>query len=120
MRYYICMGRAYITVVETASFISAAKDCMTDDERSEAVDMIAQDPECGSLLVGGGGIRKARFKSGGKGKSGGVRVVYYYHDQKVPVFLLTVFAKKERANLSKSELSKLAKVAKVLAQMYGV
>ena len=113
------MGRAYITVVETSSFISAAKGCMTDDERSEAIDMIAQNPECGSILVGGGGIRKVRFSVGGRGKSGGVRIVYYFHNMDVPVFLLTVFAKNERATLSKDELSQLAKVAKTLARKYG-
>lgn len=114
------MGRAYITVVETSSFISAAKGCMTDEERTAAIDMIAQDPECGNLLVGGGGIRKVRFSVGGRGKSGGVRIVYYYHDMNVPVFLLTVFAKNERAGLSKDELSQLAKVAKAMARKYGV
>lgn len=114
------MGRAYITVVETASFISAAKDCMTDEERAEAVGMIARNPECGNLLVGGGGIRKVRFSVGGRGKSGGVRIVYYYHDMDVPVFLLTVFAKNERATLTKDELGQLAKAAKSLARKYGV
>jgi hypothetical protein len=114
------MGRAYITVVETTSFISAAKGCMTDDERSAAIDMIAQDPECGALLVGGGGIRKVRFSAGGRGKRGGVRIVYYFHNMDVPVFLLTVFAKNERATLSKDELSQLAKASKTLARKYGV
>lgn len=93
---------------------------MTDEERSEAIDMIAQDPECGDLLVGGGGIRKVRFSVGGRGKSGGVRIVYYFHNLNVPVFLLTVFAKNERATLSKDDLSQLAKVAKTLARKYGV
>jgi len=120
MEYILIMDKAFITVVETSSFISAAKGCMTDDERAEAVDMIAQSPGCGDVLVGGGGIRKVRFPVGGRGKSGGVRIVYYYHDLTVPVFLLTVFAKNERANLSKEELSQLAKAAKTLAHNYGV
>jgi len=113
------MGRAYITVVETGSFVSAAKGCLTEEERFEAIDMIAQNPECGDLLVGGGGIRKVRFSVGGRGKSGGVRIVYYFHNLNVPVFLLTVFAKNECATLSKAELSQLAKVAKTLARTYG-
>ena len=65
-----------ITVVESASFQTDAKRCMTDNERSEAITMIAANPECGDLISGGGGIRKVRFAIGGKGKSGGVRIIY--------------------------------------------
>jgi len=72
-----------------------------------------------TFLFGGGGIRKVRFSVGGRGKSGGVRIVYYFHNLNVPVFLLTVFAKNERAALSKEDLSQLAKVAKTLARKYG-
>ena len=113
------METSYITVVETGSFISASKGCMTESERSNAIAMIAENPECGDIIVGGGGIRKIRFAVGSKGKSGGVRVIYYFHNEEVPVFLLTVFAKNERADLSKSELNQLAKAAKLLALKYG-
>jgi len=107
------------TVVETVAFINAAKSCMTDRERSEAIAMLAADPERGALLEGGGGIRKVRFAVGGRGKSGGVRIIYYFHDEHRPIFLLTVFAKNERANLSRAERNALAKVAKQLAMAYG-
>ena len=70
------MSSTLITVVETASFLADAKRCMTDNERSEAITMIAANPECGDLISGGGGIRKVRFAIGGKGKSGGVRIIY--------------------------------------------
>lgn len=70
------MKSELITVVETASFLADAKACMTDDERIEAINMIAAHPECGDLISGGGGIRKVRFATGGKGKSGGVRIIY--------------------------------------------
>src|SRR5262245_44930631 len=52
------------------------------------------------LMEGTGGVRKVRFVVGGRGKSGGVRVVYYFHNEAMPVYLLTVFAKNEKANLS--------------------
>jgi hypothetical protein len=57
-----------ITVVESASFVTDAKGCMTDDERTEAINMIAANPECGDVVTGGGGIRKVRFAIGGRGK----------------------------------------------------
>jgi len=92
---------------------------MSDGERVVAIDMIAGAPECGDLIEGGGGIRKVRFGVGGRGKSGGVRIVYYYPCQGVSVFLLTVFAKNEKANLTQLERNMLAKAAKAIATAYG-
>lgn len=111
--------RLLLTVVETRSFIGAAKECMTDAERFDAITMIADNPECGDLIPGGGGIRKVRFVIGGQGKRGGVRIIYYFHNPTVPVFLLTVFAKNERSNLARAELNQLAEAAKLLARKYG-
>lgn len=62
----------------------------------------------GVVMKETGGIRKMRFAIGGRGKSGGVRVVFYYHSDSVPVFLLAVFAKNEKDNLSKAERNILA------------
>lgn len=108
-----------ITIVETTSFLADAKVCMTDVERTEAINMIAAHPECGDLISGGGGIRKVRFAIGGKGKSGGVRIIYYYHNERVPTFLLAVFAKNDQANLTRAETNMLGNVAKMLAKKYG-
>ncbi len=92
---------------------------MSEIERFAAIDMIGRDPERGVVVEGGGGIRKVRFAVGGRGKSGGVRIVYYYHNDECPVFPLTVFAKNERDNLSRAELNALARVAKGIARTYG-
>ena len=108
-----------ITVVETVSFLADAKECMTEEERTAAIYMIAANPDCGTLIPGGGGIRKVRFAIGGRGKSGGVRIIYYFHNQSVPIFLLAVFAKNERANLNRSEINMLGAAAKMLARKYG-
>lgn len=113
------MKQALITVVETTSFMTDAKVCMTNEERTEAINMIAANPECGDIIPGGGGIRKVRFGIGGRGKSGGVRIIYYFHNQRVPVFLLAVFAKNEQANLTRAEINQLGNAAKMLARRYG-
>lgn len=60
-----------------------------------------------------------RWSAQGKGKSGGVRVIYYYHDATMPLFLLTVFGKGEKANLSKAERNELAKLTPLLLKHYG-
>ena len=80
--------------------------------------MVATDPECGDVMAGTGGFRKARFARQGMGKSGGARVIYIYHSEKLPVFLITVFAKNRKANLSKEERNALAKRAKQLFEAY--
>jgi hypothetical protein len=76
-------------------------------------------PQTGVVLQGTGGIRKFRWASGNKGKSGGVRVIYYFYNESIPLFLLSVFGKKEKANLSKSERNELAKFTKQLVKNYG-
>jgi hypothetical protein len=70
-------------------------------------------------MQGTGGIRKLRWSAQGRGKSGGVRVIYYCHNDVVPLFLLTVFGKGEKANLSKAERNDLAKFTSLLLQSYG-
>jgi hypothetical protein len=66
------------------------------------------------LGTGTGGIRKLRWGRGSKGKSSGVRVIYYYHDQRLPLYLLTMFGKGERANLSKADRNALSKLVSIL------
>jgi len=69
-------------------------------------------------MQGTGGIRKLRWSAQGRGKSGGVRVIYYYHNKTVPLFLLTVFGKGEKANLSKQERNDLAVVTTLIVKNY--
>jgi len=70
-------------------------------------------------MQGTGGIRKLRWSAQGKGKSGGVRIIYYFHNELMPIFLLTLFGKGEKTNLSKSERNDLAKLTSLLIQHYG-
>ena len=70
-------------------------------------------------MQGTGGIRKLRWAAGGRGKSGGVRVIYYFHNKSLPLFLLTLFGKNEKVNLSKSEYNELTKLTNLLVKNYG-
>ena len=110
------MALELITVVETQSYLAAAKGLLSEAERAAIVDMVASDPECGIAL--GGGIRKVRIGVDGRGKRGGARVVYLYAGQDIPVFLMTVFAKNEMANLSRSEQAGLAEAAESIITNY--
>jgi hypothetical protein len=98
------------TVVETRHFVARAGKLLPENERNELIDFLATHPLRGDVLAGTGGIRKVRFARSGRGKSGGVRVIYYYYDAESPIYLLEIFGKNEKGNLTTAERSGLAKV----------
>jgi len=106
------------TVVETPSYLADAERLFSLDERKAIVDRLASDPTCGVVIPGGGGIRKVRFGFGARGKSGGARIVYLFSGTDLPVFILAVFAKNEKANLSASERNALGKMVAAMIEDY--
>jgi hypothetical protein len=107
------------TVVETPDYISDAKAAgLSDNERRAIVDYLAANPRAGDMIVGSGGARKIRFAAPGRGKSGGYRVVTYYGGDALPVFLLNVFKKGDRINLSKTDINQLRVELSHLAREY--
>lgn len=103
------------TVIETESYLRAARDAkMAEDEMKAAVDLVAGEPEAGDVMQGTGSVRKARLAGRGKGKSGGYRVVWYFGGDDIPVFLLTVFGKGEKASLTQGERNALRALAATL------
>ncbi len=107
------------TVVELPEFQRRANSLLSEKEKQGIISYSASHPQTGVVLQGTGGIRKFRWPFGNKGKSGGVRVIYYYHNESMALFLLSVFGKNEKANLSKSERNELAKFTKQLVNNYG-
>jgi len=96
------------TVIETSSYLTDAKAAgLTEADRDAVVEMIANNPEAGDEIGGTGGARKVRVAGRGKGKSGGYRVITFYSGKDVPVFLLAVYSKGEKANLTKAERNEL-------------
>jgi hypothetical protein len=107
------------TVIETPDFITDAKKAgISLSEREEIVKLLARDPRAGDLIPGSGGARKVRFAGRGKGKSGGFRVITYFAGEDIPVFLLNVFSKGDRVNLSKAEVNILRTALAGLADEY--
>jgi len=105
------------TVAETPEYVRCAAKLLSAEERAEVVAFLAANPKAGDLMQGTGGIRKLRWARGGRGKSGGVRVIYYYHSDAMPLYLLTVFGKNDRANLSRAERNELAGVVEMLKKL---
>ena len=105
-------------------FIRQAADVRTDAERNAFVDFIAANPEEGDLIPGTGGVRKLRWGRQGLGKRGGCRIVYFYivyfyHDDAMPLFLLMVYAKARQEDLSPDEKRRVHSLSVALRQAYG-
>lgn len=92
---------------------------MSEEERSAVIDMIAGDPQAGSLIRGTGGLRKMRIPLRGRGKRGGGRVIYWFRSEGHPAVLLTVYAKNERSDLRGRELQRFAAVAEAIIEQLG-
>jgi len=107
------------TVSELKSFRNAAdKAGMTEDDIADLVDFLASNPTAGDEMKGTGGCRKVRVAGRGKGKSGGYRTITFFTGDTMPVFLITVFSKGERANLSQKEREKLRQLTKLIVSEY--
>jgi hypothetical protein len=107
-----------ITVVETPEFLSATRKLMSDDERALLVDYLAYNPSTGDLVTGTGGIRKLRWSLEGRGKRGGARVIYFYHDAGMPLFALTAYAKNEQSDLSQEDRNDFRQLATLLVAAF--
>lgn len=103
-------------MVELPEFQRRAKAVMTDGERQAAIAWIAANPEAGISLAGG--LRKARIPREGSGMSGGFRTVYIFGGRDMPIFLITVFAKNEKANLTPKEQETAVALSKGIIEIW--
>jgi hypothetical protein len=99
-------------------FIRKSAKLFDDRERRRLVDFLAATPLAGDLLQGTGGLRKLRWAASSRGKSGGARIIYYYHDPGMPLFALTVFAKNEKADMSHADRDLFRGLVEVLVNQY--
>lgn len=107
-----------MTVVETPAFLRAAGSLLDDDERAELVAFVAANPEAGDAIPATAGVRKLRWAARGKGKRGGVRVIYYFHSEVIPVFMLDIYAKNVKENLTMGERNAMKKRVPLLVETY--
>ena len=107
-----------MTVVETPFFLRKAEKIFDEEERAELVLSVGSEPEAGEIIPETGGVRKLRWALGSKGKSGGAPVIYYFHSGRMPVILLSVYAKSVKVNLSKAERNELKKLIPELVREF--
>ena len=105
---------AGLAVAETAPFAPRIATLLFDEERADLIAYLAEHPGAGVIVQGTGGIRKLRWARRGKGKRGGIRVIYYFHSDMMPLYLLAAFGKNEKANISTEEKRQLARAVNEL------
>lgn len=95
------------TVAETESFKVEIAELLDLDDRLAFFTYLSQNPLKGDVIQNGKGLRKIRWTTSGKGKSGGVRVIYYNMLDDGLIVFLAVYAKNEKENISTQELKSL-------------
>jgi hypothetical protein len=107
------------SVAQTHAFVAQAKATgMTEAEIDSLVTFISENPDAGDVIQGTGGCRKIRVAGRGKGKSGGYRTITFFSGASMPVFLLAVFGKGERSDLSQKERNALRDLTKGIVESY--
>lgn len=108
------------TVAETGEFSRQAERLIGSEEKEALIAHLALNPVAGDLIEGTGGIRKLRWSRPGMGKRGGVRVIYYYHSLTMPLYLLTIYGKSQKDNLTDQEKAAWRAVVEMIKQARGV
>ncbi len=89
-----------ITIVQTLPFERDVSAVWSEEELEEFIDFIARHPETGVVIPETGGVRKVRWSRQGSGKRGGVRVIYFFYNADQPLYLLALYAKAQKEDLS--------------------
>lgn len=108
-----------ITIAELKSAQKDLEAVLSEEEASKLIDFLAVNPESGDVIPETGGLRKLRWKGQGKGKSKAIRVIYFYHDLNMPLFILAVYMKGELLKLTKQEERLMTKLVRELTLHYG-
>lgn len=93
-----------MVIIETPRFSKLITDYLSDNEYAALQWGLVTHPELGDVIPQSGGIRKLRWAGSGKGKRGGLRIIYYWRNHRGEIWLMTVYAKNEADNIPASTL----------------
>ena len=95
--------------IETSTFTKLIGNYLSDDEYSGLQNFLLMRPDAGAIVRGSGGVRKLRWAGAGRGKRGGIRVIYYWKVNDSEVWMLTLYGKNERESIAAHVLKQIAK-----------
>lgn len=96
-----------ISFVETRLFTRLVQEYLSDDEYSALQQALLQDPEAGAVVPGSGGVRKMRWGVAGRGKRGGLRVIYFLRTRQGQIWMLTIYPKNVAENIPANVLRQI-------------
>jgi hypothetical protein len=99
-----------VEFIETPTFTRLIASLMNDDEYAKMQLALVLRPDWGRVIPGSGGIRKMRWAGSGRGKRGGLRVIYYWHTSDDQIWMLTAYAKGAKEDLSRDEIRQLKRL----------
>ena len=104
------MDKTYFSFIETMWFTKRLTELLSEDEYSKLQWRLIEFPEAGDVIPGGGGIRKIRVSAKGKGTRGGARVIYYLAMSHEKIFMLDIYSKNEKSDMTAEELNALKRL----------
>ncbi len=99
-----------MVIVETRPFTVRIRELLSDEEYRLLQNALVGRPEAGVLIRGTGGLRKIRWQGSGRGKRGGIRVIYYWHPVREQLLMLFAYPKSERDDLTANQRATLRKI----------
>lgn len=103
-----------VEFIETPTFTRLLTALLTVDEYAGLQNVLVENPERGDIIKGGGGIRKLRYALSGRGKSGGVRAIYYWLKDDQQIYMLLIYPKSKKDDLTGRETALLREFVKEL------
>ena len=107
------------TLVPVGTFETKARKLLGNNGFENMLEFLAKRPKAGRIISGTGGLRKVRIARLSQGKRGGVRVIYYYHNESKPILLLLIYAKADQENMSAAQKAQLKKYTDELIDEFG-
>jgi hypothetical protein len=100
----------FMVIIETPLFTRQLLSTLSDEEYRLLQATLLERPDAGKVIPGGGGLRKVRWVLEGRGKSGGVRVIYYWFTSRGTILLVFIYAKNVQDNLTQDQLKQLKRI----------
>jgi len=104
----------YMEFIETRVFTRQITGLLSDTEYHGLQHELIIRPTAGAMIKASSGIRKIRWRAKGKGKSGGIRIIYYYLMSRENLYMLVAYSKKDRADLTQREIRALKQIVEKL------
>ena len=93
--------------IETPTFTGTVGQYLDDNEYGKLQKYLNDNPEAGVVVPGSGGVRKLRWRGAGRGKRGGLRLIYFLRKAREEIWMLTIYGKNVRANIAPHLLRKM-------------